>query len=638
MTQPESLADIVPASAGLFLEINPLESPDGSSRSRNALMLIEMVVGPVQNPDLPGNDWRRILLDALGLQSGDQARELLKHQIALVAPSWDRLGEAMIVIRHRPDDRLLNDVFRPDDADSLDARGNVAVFRTRTNLSAATDGACLVISQRRDPASLYRGTVKRMLGDGPPALSADAGFDEQIRALPPGRDITVYVRPAATPDAASPPTFLSSVLSSMAAGVYLRDDYIHFAFSGTGARAAVDRPSATLSVGDLKELPLTTVAAWCTPIDVSSLFRALLDRHVGADAPAYVQFFKTMLNVDEFDERVLSRLGPGAMVVWDQDLGTGSELPQLAVILKAQDAPQCASRMADTVQLVVNWQDIRERDRSGRRLQLSRSDYLGTTLFEVAFPNAGGDADRHHLLSAVRPAFAAVGESLVIAFSADHVRNIIDARFGLAPTLEALPGMASTLRVQDTEPFLMGVAQPALAAQIVGTWLRQTDRGPMRWLMDDDASPFRRVSASADRPFTLGIGTQPGPRPGTVHVARVYDGGRAAGQLTPGDTIVGVNGQLLGLDAASRDLRRMVGRFPDGGSWVFRVERGDAVVDVTIPAPQPAVAGIDPTTALRQLQALFRRIDFGSIRATETSPDRFTAHLTLRFTDDPNAS
>lgn len=631
----KSLADIVPATAGLFIEVNPLESSDDAGRSRNAHMLIELVVGSSADADASGPDWRRALLEALGLESGDQVRELLKHQIAMAAPSWDRLGEAVIIVRHRPNDRLLEDVFHPDDADSMDARGNVAVFRTRTNLSAATDGVHLVVSQRRDPGSLYRGTLKRMLGEDSPALSFNAEFRGQIRELPSARDVTLYLRPVAKSAGESPPTFLSSILSRLAVGICLRHDHVRFAFNVTRTGSAGDRQSGTLSMDEVKELPLTTVAAWCTQFDVPGVIRSFLDHQTGADAPAYAGFFKSLLDVEEFDDQVLSRLGPAATVVWDQDLGSGSELPQLALVLKAREAARCATRLAEAVQLAVNWQDIRERDRSGGRLQLSRSDYLGTTVFEVSFPVAAGPSERARSAASFRPAFAAVADSLVLALSADHVRNIIDARFGLAPTLEALPGIASMLRVQDPAPFAMGVARPALAAQIVGTWLQQTERGPVRWLRGGDSFPFGSVAAATDPPYTLGIGTQPGPRPGTVHVARVYEGGRADGRLQPGDDIIGVNGRLLSLEESTRDLRGLVERRPEEGSWTIRVERDDAVVDVSIPAPPPA--GIDARAALRHLQALFHRIDFGSLRATESAPDRFTADLTLRFADDRDA-
>ncbi|MFQ5735168.1 MAG: hypothetical protein ACE5KM_24810, partial [Planctomycetaceae bacterium] len=115
-------------------------------------------------------------------------------------------------------------------------------------------------------------------------------------------------------------------------------------------------------------------------------------------------------------------------------------------------------------------------------------------------------------------------------------------------------------------------------------------------------------------------------------IARVDPGGPSFGHLLPGDQIMGLNGSLLSLSTPIDDLRRLVTRTDPAAGWVFRIERQGRFAEVAVPVAAPARSMPDPSTALRQLRNLFQGVDFGSIRAVETAPDRVSADLRLRFT------
>ena len=95
---------------------------------------------------------------------------------------------------------------------------------------------------------------------------------------------------------------------------------------------------------------------------------------------------------------------------------------------------------------------------------------------------------------------------------------------------------------------------------------------------------------------------------------------------------MGVNGSLLSLASPTADLRQRVIAEAASGQWIFRIERDGQFADVTIPCPSFTRAA-DPTKALRQLQSILQRVDFGSLRAVQSEPDRVKANLTLRFAE-----
>ena len=408
---------------------------------------------------------------------------------------------------------------------------------------------------------------------------------------------------------------------------------VELAIRATRAGSATTGPRASLALARLNGLPRTTVAAWCATLDIQSAFRAMVEKGIGHDSPAYLKFMAEALEVGGIGEHLFAKLGPGAVVAWDQNLGSGPDVPQLALILESEDAEYCTKTVADAMQLVVEWFDVSRRQRPEPRLKFNRSEYLGTTIHELVLPIEFGPADSEPAnVVFFDPAFAAVGDKFVVAASADCIRNIIDAHLGLVPRLSEL-GLKGSPSNSRGPVIALAVAQPSLADQVIESWLKNP-RGIMTtWL----GQVLGDRPAAAAQPRTtpkLGIGMRRGEKPGTVSVVRVYPRGRAHGRLQPGDQILGINGNLLALSESTADLRRRIKTPGPEARWTFRVDRQGQTIEVMVPAGSPRrVSGsvTNPTMALRQLQRLFRMIDFGSVRVTDTGPTSISANLTLRF-------
>ncbi len=631
----DSLASVVPPSAGFFVELDRIAADGTAGRTDVANHVYELLVGSADARRGLTADLQRMLRN-LGIKPGRTTRELASRRIAIAAPSWKRLAQGILIVRLRKGDDLIEQIFTPGSKDTIGGRRRVIVFRTEHLLSAATNGKVLIISQRSITGSLFEQTVRLMMGTTPGSLAEKPDFAQRLRALPAGPNGLVYINAADAKEMRF--EMLDLDLSRLAIGMYFRDDGVEFAFQADALRRNPTQPSAANAFERAGTLPQTTLAAWCTRVNVRDAFQGLLSQSVDRDTPAFVKLLVEVFDVDPIMRDVIARLGPNAMFVWDQHLGTGPDLPQVAVLFESDDAPQCAASCAQAVQVVVDWLDLKGRNAVAPRLRLSQSEYLGVPLYELAMPVPRKNTPGPHSDQTVfSPAFAAVGNWFVLAASADHIRNIIDAQWSLAPRLSDLDEFASLAhRAKDSSTIAM--AQPQLAAQVIGSWLSEPQGPVVGWfntiLGNKEAAPEKRRPAPR-----LGIGMKPGDLPGTVLVARVYPNGRAYGRLRPGDRIIGANGQLLSLDEPRRDLRRKVITPPQSGRWTFRVQRQDQTLDIVVPSggrPGLSPTAADPTGALRQLQRLFKLVDFASVRVIRSQHDHLSGVLALRFTTPPN--
>jgi hypothetical protein len=619
-----SLAAYAPGETRLFIEINGITANPESDRSRNARKLAELLLGDAQDRKEVA-EWRKTFLRGFGLDADEGFGSLFARHLAVAAPSWSRLSEGVVLVRLEPEDELLQKTFAPGD-DEATEEDNVRVYRTRTQLFAATDRDVLVISQKDGAKSLYRRVVQHLCTGAGDVLAEDPEFLAETKGLSAKRDGTVYLE--LSPDREAEPSGLQRWIrwpvTRLAVGVRFEQDHVSFAFHARHPEAPVEEADGRPPMSRLLRLPLTTLVAWSTEFDVPAVFRALIDQGSASAAPSYVERCLQILDSDKYEESIINNLGPGAIITWDQYLGPGTEIPQIAIILESGDSLKCANAVAEVIQAVVTFFDIANRGRPGPRLRLARTDYLGTAIYEVRLPfrmTGRGDAWR------LQPAFAAVGESFVVALSAEQIRNLIDAEMGLAPTLTSLRDLVRRRR-DDRSTVMLGLAQPALIAQTLDQWLSTPDGMMAKWVAETLGGS---VAEAAKPPMPkLGIGMRPGERPGTVEVVHVDQEGRSAGRIFAGDQILGVNGALLSLEFPTADLRKLVIDEAASGRWMFRIDRNGRFLDVAVPCPGLTRAS-DPRQALRRLKHVLEHIDFGSLRAVAFEPGRVRANLTLRF-------
>lgn len=623
----QTLARFVAQDAGFFVEFDRLAAGGSSAKSQQAYRLYELLVGEQSHVsgDVNEEDVRQSLLRSLGVPAGGDARDLFRHRIAIAAPSWERLSDGVMIIAMEGDIDLINKVFEPISYDAIDGDENVTVYTSKTFLAVATDGEVLVVGRRRHRQGLYRQAVRLMQGKSTESLAKLPAFAQTVRDLPKGRDGTVFVD---FPANAGLPKIFPASADHGSAGIYLSNDRIDIAFRARRGKAE-QRKASAVSFARVGDLPQTTLAVWTAEIDPVEIVRRSLRVDSSAAGGRYLEGMAEIFDVDDVTERVLGKLGSQAIIAWDQNLGDGPDLPQIAIMFDTPEASRSATSLADTVQVVVDWFDLKRRQEGGPRFALHSSEYLGFRIHELTIPGVAGPLA---VGQDFKPAFAAVGRSFVLAVGVDHIRNIIDAKLGLAPRLAELDELKSP--DAKSSATYRAVVQPAMISRTVQDWLADANSVLSRWLM---AGPSMAGKKDQKNRFKLGIGVADGELPGSVVVVRVDSQGRASGRLRPGDKIVGFNSRFLSLKEARSDLRRLMADARDENQWSFRVRRGEELVDVVVPtgSPTPVTQSFgDPVGALRQLQSLLSRIDFAGVQLVEASPTKLHAQVSLRFTNE----
>lgn len=633
----DSLPEVVPAGVGFYVELDRLTDDVKPERGRSAGRLYELLLGPKESRGELAEFWQGTL-QSLGINAGEPAERLLAHRFAVAAPSWKRLAEGIVIVKlgdNANEDRLIDEVFPPDSMETIDGNDDVLVYRTRQILSAATNGKVLILSQRQITGSLYQQVTALLMNASRRSLADDAEFARLTQALPSNVDGFAYV----VPDAEQHESITSAWgfdlgTTPMVVGIRLEENGVRFTIK-TRSQLWAEKGDGGPDTGRerIRQLPRTTVAAWSTRLDVQAALQQVMAKGLDEGSPAFVSTLAEMFDIESAMEDFTEGLGPRVIVAWDQHLGAGPDVPQLALLLESKDAAESARQCAEAVQVVVDWLDIQNSEpRNENRLRLSQSEFLGTTVHELSLPASaipGGSDGKARVLPT--PAFAAVGDWFVVATSGDQVRNIVDARCGLAPQLGELSDEA-TRPSADSGNEVFAVIQPTVAAQVVDGWLNDSRGFLSQWFGDAMGADKQRSRIPAKA--RLGIGTKPGEQPGTVLVGKVHSSGRAQGFLLPDDVILGVDGELLALTDSTADLRTRIALDPAAGHWTFRVRRADEWLDVVVPANAPRrISTLDPnpTAALRQLQAVCKLIDAATLRISRDASNLSTATLQLRF-------
>ncbi len=616
-----SLARFVGADAGFYVSFDQLAAGGTTAKAKQAFQLYELLVGDASTDDADTGDLRQFLLRSLGVPADGDPRDLFKHRIAVAAPSWERLADGVMIVAMEGDTDLINRVFEPISYDAIDGDGHVTVYTSKTFLAVATDGEVLVVGRRRHRDGLYRQAVQLMRGKTDESLATRPAFRRTAGELPENRDGTVFVDLQAQPQLAG---LLPNATRHASAGIYFSDDRIDVTVRAPQTNAD-GKPKPAVPRSKLASLPQTTLAVWTSTIDPVDVVRRALRVDSSSDGQRFLAGLAEVLDVNEVTERILGKLGTDAVIAWDQHLGDGPDVPQFAILFETPQAARCSESLADTLQVVVDWFDLRRREQGGPRPRLQSSEYLGFRIHELTIPGVTEPMIAAEAGGEFQPAFAAIGRSFVLAVGADHIRNIIDARLGLAPRIGELAAFMDDAKTPARASY-RAVVQPESIARTLGAWLADPQSVLSRWLTQGVSGRDR---------VKLGISVSDGSTPGSVKVVRVDPRSRAGGRLRAGDEILGFNDRFLALKHARADLRALMASASRRNQWTFRVRRADAMIDVSVPtgAPTPVTQSFgDPIGAVRQLQSMLTRIGFVDIDVVETSSNHLEAHLSLKFT------
>ncbi len=632
------LARYAPASANLFITIHRLDEVDAAMHRTRAWRLLPMLA---ENP--AGNDTafdlRGTLQSFLGPTSPIRIDDLMGTEIGLVAPSWSELTSAVWLV-HVPDESVIDRWFPQDrSAGGKGSRPNRPFRAGEVLVSVRNDVAAMV--RPKASAPLVRDTLMLLAGRPEPALGQTPEFQDLMGQLPPAPLAVAYFngrrenrQGEATPGAGIPSSFLPTINCGVV-GLYEGDGRIDFAL-----RASLDTvPDGPVLSDDaierLVRLPQTTLFGMAIAIDFDRAHEAAVGNPSSAILGRVLTLLAGLRDPSEADAGPLPRLGPRVILAWDQDLRGESSSPQVAVLIECRGAKrmrEAVRGIAGNALRLIRTIDQVDADSVPAILQTA---HLGTPILYIPLTSYAEQSrfPAARLFASTEPAWAAVGNWFVFALSRDHVERILDAQHSLIPRLATLNDVMP-LKWRRVDRTALSVAQADLAAVVLDEWLRDFEGGGLS-LLDPKWWAAAGRPASSGVPRRLGIGMKADQKPGVVVVARVYPGTAAAGRLSPGDRIIGINGHLLSLESPNADLRRGWAGAKDDATTTFRVQRDEDIIEVTLdrsgPVARSLMPRIAPADAVRELASLGRTLQFASFTSFAAQSSSYSARLSLRF-------
>lgn len=676
----ESLAAFVPRDTPVFAEIAELRQLEEQlSQSDWGSVLLSILVG---RPDDPNSGTAALspLASLLGINDPVAARRtLLGHRVAIAMPGWtDVAGGVLLAIPEQS--------AHIEGALQQGGRQPTAIGRARQYIlddqghCISTDGKVVLFGQSTVPPSLYDRSLQILAGQDPDSLASDANYQRELATLGPQQQRAVLYfsfpppasQPAVTQPATAPAPATSSAPTSRptppvatAAAVVaipstrpstqpaapeeiwlppgwprMAQGVIGLGVEGPiirlGIRGQLDRPlpetPAEANVKTLNSLPATTLAAWAQAIDYEAEYRALSE-----GAPSLLRLYLIYLNTrlkaagSSMMEGLLGRFGHdtvfllGVVPAAEQPTSTGFDLPAAGAIIPVRQPPEVGAALDVIGTAIVGMLDAAPiREKMARPLELRKVAFAGTTIAEVNLGDFFQAQTKYPFAQAIGLSWAVTDRDLILSTSTEHVKQILRARRGQAPTLATkIAGMG------DLNHFAAGthavlLAQPVAIAAMFDNWLSYLGQHNPELLSPDWWRAQQRERAAR---VNLGFRIS-GTRPGAVVVAEALEGWPAFGRLQTGDVIVAADGHALAQEDPKASLRAMIAERKQIDRLTLTVERNGQRTDVVIPLPD-LPGGIDPVAAIRQFSRLLAPFAGASYNVWFSRPDRFNARVVL---------
>ncbi|MFQ6048137.1 MAG: PDZ domain-containing protein [Phycisphaerae bacterium] len=638
---PPSLAWLVPSRCRLFVEVRDLSGLYGRLEQVGFWSALDRASRLEKQSAL---DWPGRLEAALGMAWAEIVDRLFGQQVAIAAADPSRL-EGLIVLARVPDRATVARLVGERRPVHGAPTGLIQSYQLGP-MRLAVSGRLVLFGAEVGPArQLLEEAVQIVAGRAHTSLAASRSFLGELRRLPRDYDGLVWLDFGDAQAIRRPGggrLWPFGRVRRLIAVWSVRQDGLDMHVSASQIASRPGQPGAQIAPGLLATLPSETLLAVGLLIDYQQQYRRALAGPAGSAIRGYAELAGMILGRDELERQLLARLGPQTLVVVgrtpaaQQQPAGQFDRPDLAVLVQT-DQPEAVtravSRLAEGLVAVLNVQA--GRGRQPAVLRLASGTHRGVAVRWVDLGPVLARRTRCPYLQQLQIAWAMLGNWLVVCSHVDQLRQIIDARSGSAPRLDQSPAYRPMQRWLAGQGVV--VAQPAKIAQALRSWLSFCRRQypqvfePGWWARATARASGRRVS--------LGLAVRPASDlPGAVVVVQTLQGWPADGLLLPGDRIVAVDSRPLADERPLDDLRRLISQAP-GPNVLLRVRRGQEVVDVAVPLPQPASAGparqFDPVAAVRRLEALcgvFAGLDY---LARQDVRGRVTARIAVRFEQNP---
>jgi hypothetical protein len=614
------LSRFVPANAGVFVSINrPRDVDDAMNRTR-AWQLLSLLSGKSLE-NMPATSLRSALGNFIGTTKTIRLRDVMESELGLIGSSWTQLGDTAWLVR--PDDPATLDGWFPSMAKS-----SAGIVTTPSGLIASVRHGCALMN--RSGGSVFGRSLVLLAGRKASTLHDDATYRNLIGFLPARPLATAYLRTA--DDRGLGLLGFPDSMNRVAIGLYEGKGRIDFSIRGALAAGRSRTALDEATVGRLFTLPETTLLATVFTPSISVEDMAS-QSNLLAGLQQVIGVLRGMRGAGG-DEDPLSSLGQQMILVWDHDFRPARSSPQLALLMRCGNPGGIRSAFDEIFENSRKLLSVVDTASVESLPTISRSSHLGIPISSVSLARYAAESQFSiaSLFSAVEPSWTILDGWLIVSLSRDHLERIIDASRGLIPKLSDVEDVQELAR-QNKKRTSLTVLQADLAAAVINGWLADVAAGKPSLL---DEQYWAMHTGKRRKPQRLGIGMSTEQGPGYVSVARVYPNTVADGSLQVGDTILGIDGELLDLAAPNSDLRRRWLKNPKRAtSRIFRVDREGEVMEIEVSSGiidhEVTLGPVRPAAALRELASLASSVQFTSFSTYVSEHDRYAAQASLRL-------
>jgi len=631
------LATIVPDSCHFFVQIHRLSHLNRSLERSHAWPLLSFLnsdsIGPKSSEEL-----YELLETTLGFEPEVERAALNQIDIALAAPSLSKLDEAVWLL-HVSDTKLLDRWFPQQKVQDGAPAHSVRLFMTRSGFRVALHDDVLAIGRQWGPKSLLMQVVSRMTQRREHTLRDRNLYQQLASHLPPSPLAVIYLSSAMKkPLELAKILPLSGPMRGIAISIHEEAETLSITIRGMMDELHHVTPLSEASLDRFARLPITTVLAWAMKLDTQEI--------VSREGPAALQnarrrfagWLRAVMAVGKHAPSSGIGEDPHALFIWGQDLREDRSSLQAAFMVESDQGPVVVQSISTLAERLIRITEAFEHRIGPSSLQVTKTAHLGIDLYSVSLREYSKRSKRPiaQILASVEPTWAYWNGWVVFALSQDHLKRILDAQLGIAPGLSYLRDFQSLIR-GTKQRTLITYAQPGMGSELLDVWVVSMERGETSLLdtkMWNDLMMERQIRHSP-----LGIGMRIKQDPGRVVVVNVYPGTVADGRLHSGDQIIGMDHELLSLNAPNSDLRLRWLRSRATPGPTLRVIRDGRLMDVTLikklKRDSTGKSLLAPVEALKEMTTLGHSLRSVSYHVLPAEDRVYAAKLTIRF-NNPN--
>ncbi len=616
-----TLAGYVPSSSRIFISIHRLQDLDRALARVKAARVISVLAGTSAS-DGP-SEFKTVVQSLLGAGGLVPAEDLMKCEVGLAAESLGQLANPVWLVR-AVDDEMLRRWF-PQHAQAGPDADSARVFRTDDGRFVCIRDKVVAFAPKASDWAQLGLMLRAMAGSDPDILESLPAYRESVAYFPSRPLATVFVAGPSQNIANNP------MAGHVAIGVYAKGESIDFAFRGSRMKPLGKGPIAPAALERMLRLPQTTLAAYATTVDWTSL-SGRQDNSVGT-LSRYARLLKDLSHDDSNPDATIPRLGRHLILAWGQDFSAGGSTPQLAALVETPDAAQMtrsATNVARSLRRILSTLELRD---ISQDVEVMQSTHLGIAISSIPLQPWAAKSRFTWVkaLSMFELSWAASGDWFLVTLTPDHMHRILDAQIGFVGNLGDAPGTIA-LRDAPAQSISTAILQGSFAAETLQQWetnLRATHAEEfMRTLWQSGTS----AAGNANR---LGIELADTGAFGLVEVAAVAVGTPAHGRLEAGDLVIGVDGRLFEMVNPEQDLLQWWEDVSPGSAHTMRVLRGESILELEVTRRHDEMSLADlfdqPLDVVHELALLCEAIPSATLQIHHTSDQHFSAFLSLRL-------